>query len=115
MILNPEDFITLGETIIDDDSYGLEVRRRTAIGRIYYGILHHIRLIKKLSHIDTEHFHTKLIDAINDLDSILGNHLESMKIFRTDADYHLNKKPNLDSFLKTFKRVKKRLEITDVA
>lgn len=114
MILNPEDFIILGEAIINDNNYSLEVRNRTAIGRIYYGILHHIRLIKKLSHIDTEHFHTKLIDAINDLDSILGNHLISMKTFRTDADYYLNTKTDLDSFLKTFERIKKRLDIMDI-
>ena len=115
MILNPEEFIILGEAIIKDDSYGLEARRRTAIGRIYYGILHHIRLIKKLSHIDTEHLNSDLIDKINDLDSILGNLLISMKTFRTDADYYLNKKTHLDSFLKTYKRIKKRLDITDVA
>lgn len=114
MILNPEEFIIFGEAIIDDDNYDLEARRRTAIGRIYYGILHHVRLILKLSHIDTEDFHTELIDAINDLDTILGNHLVRLKTYRTTADYHLNIKPDLDSFLKTFKRVQKRLDIMDV-
>ncbi len=114
MILDPKEFIILGKVIINDNNYGLEVRNRTAIGRIYYGILHHIRLIKKLSHIDTEHFNTELIDKINDLDSILGNHLISMKTFRTDADYYLNRRIDLDSFLKTFERVQKRLDFTDV-
>ncbi len=114
MILDPKEFIILGQTIINDNNYSLEVRNRTAIGRIYYGILHHIRLIKKLSHIDTEHFHTNLIEAIMNHDSILGNHLKSMKIFRTEADYYLNIKPNLDSFLKTYNRVQKRLDIMDV-
>ena len=58
--------------------------------------------------------HKELINAINDLDTTLGNLLENMKTFRTDADYHLNRKPNLNSFLKTFERVQKRLEIMDV-
>jgi len=115
MILNPEEFITLGETIIDDNHYGLEARSRTAIGRIYYGLLHYIRVILHLTHIDTEHFHTDLIDKITDLDTTLGNHLESMKMFRTDADYHLKIKPDLNSFLKTFERVQKRLDVIDVA
>lgn len=115
MILNPEEFITLGESIIDDGSYGLEARRRTAIGRIYYGLLHYIRIVKHLTHIDIEHFHTDLIDKINDLDSRLGNLLVNMKEHRTNADYYLNIKPNLNSFLKIHKRIKKRLDITDVA
>ena len=115
MILNPEDFITLGKTMIEDDSYGLEARRRTAIGRIYYGLLHYIRIIKHLTYIDTEHLHTDLIDKITDLDTKLGNFLVTMKEFRTKADYNLNKKPNLDSFLKVYKRIKKRLEVIDVA
>lgn len=114
MILNPEEFIILGEALIDDNSYDAEARRRTAIGRIYYGLLHYIRLIKQLTYIDTEHLHTDLIDKINDLDTKLGNLLENMKEFRTKADYNLNIKPNLNSFLKIHKRIKERLEITDV-
>lgn len=114
MMLNPEEFITLGETIINDDSYGLEARSRTAIGRIYYGILHYIRQKEQLFYIETEDFHTELINAINDLDTILGNHLKSMKSFRTDADYYLNKKPNLNSFLKTYERVQKILDNRDI-
>lgn len=115
MILNPEDFITLGEAIIEDDNYGLEARRRTAIGRIYYGLLHYIRIIKHLTYIDTIYLHTDLIDKINDLDTRLGNLLVNMKEFRTKADYNLNKKTNLDSFLKVYKRIKKRLDVIDVA
>ena len=115
MILKPEDFITLGEAIIEDDSYGLEARRRTAIGRIYYGLLHYIRTINQLTYIDTEHLHTDLIDKINDIDTKLGNLLVAMREFRTKADYNLNKKPNLVSFLKVYERIKKRLEVIDVA
>jgi len=113
--MNPEEFIILGEALIDDDSYDLEARRRTAIGRIYYGLLHYIRLVKQLTYIDTEHLHTDLIDKINDLDTTLGTMLVNMKEFRTIADYYLNKKPDLNSFLKIHKRIIKRLDITDVA
>jgi len=79
--MNPEEFIILGEALIDDDSYDLEARRRTAIGRIYYGLLHYIRLVKQLTYIDTEHLHTDLIDKINDLDTTLGTMLVNMKEF----------------------------------
>lgn len=114
MMLNPEEFITLGEAIISDENYGLEARKRTAIGRIYYGIMHYIRVKEQLFHIDLEDFHTKLINAINDLDTKLGNHLQSLKSFRTDADYYLNKKPDINSFLKTYERVQKILDSRDV-
>ncbi len=106
--MNPEEFIKLGMDIIDDESYIKEARYRTAISRIYYGLLHHIRIIKRLLHIDTRHFHTELIDAINDLDTVLGNYLGNMKDYRTEADYYINQnleKKTLDEFLKFFDRV----------
>lgn len=113
--MNPEEFIILGEDLIKDDNYDLEARRRTAIGRIYYGLLHYIRMIKHLTHIDIKDFHTDLIDKINDLDTTLGTMLVNMKEFRTIADYYINKKSDLNSFLKIHKRIIKRLDITDVA
>lgn len=115
--MNPEEFINLGNALIEDENYIAEVRYRTAIGRIYYGILHHIRIIKKLFHIDTNKLHSDLIDKINDLDSTLGNFLENMKEYRTIADYHLDREINyrsVEDFLKFFHRVLKRLEKEEI-
>lgn len=111
--MNPEEFIDLGHLLIENNRYGTEVRYRTAIGRIYYGILHHIRVIKTLLYIDTNKLHSDLIDKINSIDSILGNFLENMKEYRTDADYRLNKKIDyhvVDQFLKLYNRVLNRLD-----
>ncbi|HEC37587.1 hypothetical protein LCGC14_1277530 [marine sediment metagenome] len=115
--MNPEEFINLGHALIEDENYPAEVRYRTAIGRIYYGILHHIRLVKKLFYIDTDRLHSDLIDKINVQDSTLGNFLENMKEYRTIADYKLNKEINyrsVEDFLKFFNRVLKRLEKEEI-
>jgi len=112
--LNPEELIKLGYDIIDDERYFIEARYRTAISRIYYGFLHHIRIIRQLLHIDTLHLHSDLIASIKDLDNVLGNFLGYMKDFRTLADYHINQnvgKKTLDDFLTLVERVKERLEI----
>ena len=69
----------------------------------------------QLTYIDTDHLHSDLIDKINDLDTILGTMLVNMKEFLTTADYYLDIKPDLDSFLKIHKRIKKRLDKMDVA
>lgn len=111
--MNPEEIIRLGQDIIYDESYFEEARYRTAISRIYYGTLHHLRIIKRLLHIDTRYLHSELIDAIKDLDNILGNYLGNMRDFRTEADYYINQnlgKKTLDEFLKFFNRVKERIE-----
>ena len=41
--------------------------------------------------------------------------LVAMQEFRTKVDYNLNKKPNLNSFLKVYNRIKKRFDVIDVA
>ena len=112
--MDPEEFINLGLDIIDDERYFNEARYRTAISRIYYGLLHHIRIIKRLFYIDTNKLHTDLIDKIKDLDTVLGTYLGNMKDYRTIADYHINQnvgKKTLDDFLKFYKRVREKIEI----
>ena len=84
------------------------------IQKINYILLHHIRIIRQLFHIDTLHLHSDLIANIKDLDNVLGNFLGNMKDFRTLADYHINQnvgKKTLDDFLILVERVKERLEI----
>ncbi len=111
--MNPEEIIKLGLDLIDDDHYFLEARYRTAISRIYYGLLHHIRIVKKLLHIDTRYFHSELIDAIKDLDTLLGTYLGNMQDYRTEADYYINQKvgkKTIDDFLKFYERVREKIE-----
>lgn len=112
--MDPEELIKLGLDIIDDEHYFIEARYRTAISRIYYGLLHHIRIVKRLLYIDTHNLHTDLIDKIKDLDTVLGNYLGNMKDYRTVADYHINQnvgKKTLDDFLKFYYRVREKIEI----
>ncbi len=111
--MNPEEIIKLGLDLIDDEHYFREARYRTAISRIYYGLLHHIRIIKKLLYIDTHHFHTELIDAIKDLDTVLGTYLGNMREYRTESDYFITQKvgkKTLDDFLKVYDRVIEKIE-----
>ncbi len=112
--MDPREFITLGIKIIEDKQYFQEVRYRTAVGRIYYGLLHHIRIIKQIFNVDIDKFHTDLINKINDLDTVLGNLLGNMKELRNDADYNIEsdfEKKKLNIFLGFFERVKKKIEL----
>ncbi len=111
--MNPEEIIKLGYDIIDDDHYFKEARYRTAISRIYYGLLHHIRIVKQLLYIDTLHLHSDLITKLKDSDNVLGNFLGYMRDFRTKADYLINQEvgqKTLDDFLILVRKARERLE-----
>ena len=113
MKMNPQELIKLGLKLKDDNNYFEESRYRSAISRIYYGTLHYVRLVKHLMHIDTTKLHSDLIDKVNDIDIVLGNYLENMKGFRTEADYYLQKrvdKNSLNAFLVYFNKVIESIE-----
>ncbi len=112
--MDPRELITLGIRILDDQQYFKKARYRTAINRIYYGLIHHIRIFKRIFNIDLENYHSDLIFKVKNLDNILGNYLGNMKMIRNDVDYVMNldfEEEKLNQFLKIFERIKNRIEI----
>ncbi len=90
---DPRRFIDIGKKIAEDVNYDSEARIRTAINRIYYGIMHFLRIsyhIFLYSDEEIKKYHENVISRIKDIDLILGAYLDNIKRKRVKADYYLD-------------------------
>lgn len=111
--MNPIEFINLGQKIYEDKNYSEDPRYRTVINRIYYGIIHLTKDVKKIGHVNIKQFHSEIIQKLKDVDMILGSYVANLKKYREDADYYLKRKiskVNVEEFLLFFKKIMENLE-----
>ncbi|TXT61722.1 MAG: hypothetical protein BAJALOKI1v1_1100011 [Promethearchaeota archaeon] len=111
--LNPYEFIDLANKLVEDQDYLDEPRYRTVISRIYYGTIHLLMLIKKISIRDINRFHYELIQKLKLIDISLGGWIENLKEKRVKADYYLNQrvgKSVVEEAYKLFKRIEQKID-----
>lgn len=111
--MNPREFIKLGQQIYKDNNYSEEPRFRTAINRIYFGVIHLLKNLKQLGLIDIERYHYEIVQKLKDKDIVLGTQVANLKKYREVADYYLNKEINkseINQFLLFFERIIETLE-----
>lgn len=90
--MDPISFVDLGENLAGDTSYDKEARYRTAISRIYYGIMHLLTTIKHINVRETDKYHSEIVKKLKDIDNLLGVLLDQLRKRRVDADYKLGLK-----------------------
>lgn len=111
--MNPLELIELGKNISEDENYNPEPRFRTAINRIYYGIIHYITIVKQIHIIDPKRFHSDFISKLSDIDHILATQVFNIKDYRETADYYLNQPITIiqvNNVIKIYNRIMEKLE-----
>jgi len=88
--MRPEQFLSIAEDLFNNDDYDCEAGYRTVIGRVYYGIMHYIS--RRMGYIfqNKEHFHSRMVQMLQETDRTLSNFFANLKDLREHADYRLN-------------------------
>jgi hypothetical protein len=90
------EYINLADTLISNNP--AEAELRSAVSRAYYGTFNQCRIYKGYN-TKTFDIHQKVISEFKTSDSTeemtIGNHLDSLRIVRNDADYNGFYKPQI--------------------
>ncbi len=93
MVFDPQEFFEIANQLYLDKHYQNEPSLRTVISRAYYACF--LASQKRLQELgasfpDVNRIHRDVIENVKGKNSRMGNHLETLRTKRVDADYKLN-------------------------